>query len=160
MTRYRSHIFSGWTNKIRKIFCSFIHGFRKKRDDFGRRKSSLFFSSFCMTKRKIFCPFYKNKMGSWRLLKANRHSPKGIKGESETSPFSSHIVIQERSALYYNVIASVFMVLYGLFCCEDCNRIGRSAYYKINDKGRLTNERWGILSLRKFLMDQKNVSQI
>ncbi|MCT0038199.1 mobilization protein, partial [Lactococcus lactis subsp. lactis] len=22
------------------------------------------------------------------------------------------------------------MVLYGLFCCEDCNRIGRNAYYK------------------------------
>ena len=64
-----------------------------------------FFSSFCMTKRNVFCPFYKNKMGSWRLLKANRHSPKGIKGESETSPFSSHIVIQERSDLYYNVIA-------------------------------------------------------
>ena len=64
-----------------------------------------FFSSFCMTKRKIFCPFYKNKMGRWRLRKANRHILKGIKGESETSPFSSHIVIQERSALYYNVIA-------------------------------------------------------
>ncbi len=44
-------------------------------------------------------------MGRWRLRKANRHIPKGIKGESETSPFSSHIVIQERSALYYNVIA-------------------------------------------------------
>ena len=44
-------------------------------------------------------------MGSWRLRKANRHNPKGIKGESETAPFSSHIVIQERSALYYNVIA-------------------------------------------------------
>ncbi|TFI66064.1 cytochrome B, partial [Carnobacterium divergens] len=41
----------------------------------------------------------------WRLRKANRHHPKGIKGESETSPFSSHIVIQERSDLYYNVIA-------------------------------------------------------
>ena len=52
------------------------------------------------------------------------------------------------------------MVLYGLFCCEDCNRIGRNPYYKINDKGRLRNERWGILSLRKFLMDQRNVSQI
>ncbi|QEX47701.1 hypothetical protein FTN78_p070011 (plasmid) [Lactococcus lactis subsp. lactis bv. diacetylactis] len=52
------------------------------------------------------------------------------------------------------------MVLYGLFCCEDCNRIGRNTYYKINDKGRLRNERWGILYLRKFLMDQKNVSQI
>ncbi|PWR32193.1 mobilization protein, partial [Listeria monocytogenes] len=49
------------------------------------------------------------------------------------------------------------MGLYLLFCCEDCNRIGRNAYYKINDKGRLRNERWGILSLRKFLMDQKNV---
>ena len=44
-------------------------------------------------------------MGSWRLRKANRHNPKGIKWESETDPFSSHIVIQERSALYYNVIA-------------------------------------------------------
>lgn len=44
-------------------------------------------------------------MGRWRLRKANRHNPKGIKGESETSPFLSHIVIQERSALYYNVIA-------------------------------------------------------
>ncbi|QEX50192.1 hypothetical protein FTN78_p010001 (plasmid) [Lactococcus lactis subsp. lactis bv. diacetylactis] len=52
------------------------------------------------------------------------------------------------------------MVLYFLFCCEDCNRIGRNTYYKINDKGRLRNERWGILSLRKFLMDQRNVSQI
>ncbi|MES5405217.1 hypothetical protein ABVL58_10005, partial [Streptococcus infantarius] len=89
------------------------------------------------------------------------HNPKGIKGESETSPFSSHIVIQERSVLYYNVIAcTVFMVLYFLFCCEDCNRIGRNAYYKINDKGRLRNERWGILYLRRLLMDQKNVSQI
>lgn len=76
----------------------------QKRDDFGRRKSSLF-SSFCMTKRKIFCPFYFYKMGRWRLRKANRHNPKEIKGESETSPFSSHIVIQERSTLYYNVIA-------------------------------------------------------
>ncbi|EEW67020.1 hypothetical protein HMPREF0518_2023 [Lactobacillus helveticus DSM 20075 = CGMCC 1.1877] len=52
------------------------------------------------------------------------------------------------------------MVLYLLFCCEDCNRIGRNAYYKINDKGRLTNKRWGILYLNKLLMDQKNVSQI
>ncbi|MBU6001037.1 hypothetical protein KQ236_11925, partial [Lactococcus lactis] len=97
--------------------CSFIHGFRKKRDDFGRRKSSLF-SSFCMTKRKIFCPFYFYKMGRWSLRKANRHNPKGIKGESETSPFSSHIVIQERSALYYNVIACsicgiIFSILLG-----------------------------------------------
>ncbi|NBL00308.1 MAG: mobilization protein, partial [Erysipelotrichia bacterium] len=24
-----------------------------------------------------------------------------------------------------------------LFCYNDCNRIGRNAYYKINDKGRL-----------------------
>ena len=52
------------------------------------------------------------------------------------------------------------MVLYGLFCYNDCNRIGRNAYYKINDKGRLRNERWGILSLRRLFMDQKNVSQI
>ncbi|MCT0068297.1 mobilization protein, partial [Lactococcus lactis subsp. lactis] len=34
------------------------------------------------------------------------------------------------------------MALYGLFCYNDCNRIGRNAYYKINDKGRLRNERW------------------
>ncbi|PWR32192.1 cytochrome B, partial [Listeria monocytogenes] len=40
-----------------------------------------------------------------------RHNPKGIKGESETSPFSSHIVIQERSNLYYNVIA--YSSIYG-----------------------------------------------
>ncbi|MFB8427489.1 hypothetical protein ACFCV4_01590 [Enterococcus faecium] len=52
-----------------------------------------------MTKRKNFCPFYFYKMGNWRLRKANRHNPKGIKGESETSPFSSHIVIQERKVL-------------------------------------------------------------
>ena len=52
------------------------------------------------------------------------------------------------------------MVLYGLFCYNDCNRIGRNTYYKINDKGRLRNERWGILYLSKLLMDQKNVSQI
>ena len=51
------------------------------------------------------------------------------------------------------------MVLYGLFCYNDCNRIGRNAYYKINDKGRLRNERWGILSLRRLFMDQKEVSQ-
>ncbi|NHI66616.1 hypothetical protein ET005_11165, partial [Lactococcus petauri] len=48
---------------------------------------------FCMTKRNVFCPFYFSKMGRWRLRKANRHNPKGIKGESETSPFSSYIVI-------------------------------------------------------------------
>ncbi|EEW67021.1 hypothetical protein [Lactobacillus helveticus] len=77
----------------------------EKRGTISEEESRLFFSSFCMTKRKIFCPFYKNKMGRWRLRKANRHNPKGIKGESETSPFSSNIVIQERSALYYNVIA-------------------------------------------------------
>ena len=43
------------------------------------------------------------------------------------------------------------MVLYFLFCCEDCNRIGRNPYYKINDKGRLNNERWGILSKKKTI---------
>lgn len=43
------------------------------------------------------------------------------------------------------------MVLYFLFCCEDCNRIGRNPYYKINDKGRLRNERWGILFLKKTI---------
>ena len=77
----------------------------EKRGTISEEENRLFFSSFCMTKRKIFCPFYFYKMGNWRLRKANRHNPKGIKGESETSPFSSHIVIQERSALYYNVIA-------------------------------------------------------
>lgn len=51
------------------------------------------------------------------------------------------------------------MALCGLFCYNDCNRIGRNAYYKINDKGRLRNERWGILSLRRLFMDQKEVSQ-
>ncbi len=51
------------------------------------------------------------------------------------------------------------MVLYSLFCYNDCNRIGRNAYYKINDKGRWRNERWGILSLRRLFMDQKEVSQ-
>ncbi len=81
-----------------------IHGFRK-RGTISEDEIRIFFSSFCMTKRKIFYPFYKNKMGSWRLRKANQHNPKGIKWESETDPFSSHIVIQERSALYYNVIA-------------------------------------------------------
>ena len=77
----------------------------EKRGTISEDEIRLFFSSFCMTKRKIFCPFYFYKMGRWRLRKANRHNPKGIKGESETSPFSSHIVIQERSDLYYNVIA-------------------------------------------------------
>ncbi|KAF6639819.1 MULTISPECIES: cytochrome B [unclassified Lactococcus] len=77
----------------------------EKRGTISEEENRLFFSSFCMTKRKIFCPFYFYKMGRWRLRKANRHNPKGIKGESETSPFSSHIVIQERSTLYYNVIA-------------------------------------------------------
>ena len=76
-----------------------------KRGTISEEENRLFFSSFCMTKRKIFCPFYFYKMGRWRLRKANRHNPKGIKGESETSPFSSNIVIQERSVLYYNVIA-------------------------------------------------------
>ena len=81
----------------------------EKRGTISEEENRLFFSSFCMTKSKIFCPFYFYKMGRWRLRKANRHNPKGIKGESETSPFSSHIVIQERSALYYNVIAcSIF----------------------------------------------------
>ena len=77
----------------------------EKRGTISEEENRLFFSSFCMTKRKIFCPFYFYKMSRWRLRKANRHNPKGIKGESETSPFSSHIVIQEQSVLYYNVIA-------------------------------------------------------
>ncbi|MCH5425976.1 cytochrome B [Lactococcus lactis] len=90
----------------------------EKRGTISEEENRLFFSSFCMTKRKIFCPFYFYKMGRWRSRKANRHNPKGIKGESETSPFSSHIVIQERSALYYNVIACsicgiIFSILLG-----------------------------------------------
>ncbi|HHR2795769.1 TPA: hypothetical protein ACSY6F_15130 [Listeria monocytogenes] len=80
----------------------FVH---PKRGTISEEENRPSFSSFCMTKRKIFCPFYFYKMGRWRLRKANRHNPKGIKGESETSPFSRHIVIQERSNLYYNVIA-------------------------------------------------------
>ena len=68
-----------------------------------------------MTKRKIFCPFYFYKMGRWRLLKANRHNPKGIKGESETSPFSSNFVIQERSHLYYKVIACQYLWIYMVY---------------------------------------------
>ena len=91
----------------------------EKRGTISEEENRLFFSSFCMTKRKIFCPFYFYKMGRWRLCKANRHNPKGIKGESETSPFSSHIVIQERSTLYYNVIACsicgiIFSILLGV----------------------------------------------
>ena len=54
-------------------------------------------------------------MGRWRLRKANRHNQKGIKGESETSPFSSHIVIQERSVLYYNVIACQYFWFYMVY---------------------------------------------
>ena len=77
----------------------------EKRGTISEEENRLFFSSFCITKRKIFCPFYFYKMGRWRLRKANRHNPKGIKGESETPLFSSHIVIQERSDLYDNVIA-------------------------------------------------------
>ena len=87
----------------------------EKRGTISEEENRLFFSSFCMTKRKIFCPFYFYKMGRWRLRKANRHNPKGIKGESETSPFSSHIVIQERSDLYYNVIAcSIYWFIFSI----------------------------------------------
>ncbi|WP_270265477.1 cytochrome B [Lactococcus formosensis] len=57
----------------------------EKRGTISEDEIRLFFSSFCMTKRKIFCPFYFYQMGSWRLRKANRHNPKGIKGESETT---------------------------------------------------------------------------
>ncbi|MEG9233802.1 hypothetical protein V6S65_12515, partial [Lactococcus lactis] len=87
----------------------------EKEGRFRKKKIVSFFSSFCMTKRKIFCPFYFYKMGRWRLRKANRHNPKGIKGESFTFPFSSHIVIQERSALYYNVIAcSIYRFIFSI----------------------------------------------
>ena len=54
----------------------------EKRWTISEEENRLFFSSFCMTKRKIFCPFYFYKMGRWRLPKANRHNPKGIKGEN------------------------------------------------------------------------------
>ncbi len=77
----------------------------EKRGTISEEENRLFFFFFLYDKKKDFCPFYFYKMGRWRLRKANRHNPKGIKGESETSPFSSHIVIQERSDLYYNVIA-------------------------------------------------------
>ena len=87
----------------------------EKRGTISEEENRLFFSSFCMTKRKIFCPFYFYKMGRWRLRKANRHNPKGIKGESETSPFSSNIVIQERSDLYYNVIACQYLWFYMVY---------------------------------------------
>jgi len=48
----------------------FVH---PKRGTISEEENRLFFSSFCMTKRKIFCPFYFYKMGRWRLRKANRH---------------------------------------------------------------------------------------
>ena len=105
----------------------------EKRGTISEEENRLFFSSFCMTKRKIFCPFYFYKMGRWRLRKANRHNPKGIKGESETSPFSSHIVIQERSALYYNVIASGVPGFRGSgvpgFCCKVLNLLSNKVEY-------------------------------
>ncbi len=96
--------FRVFRDKIRKNFVTeYLH--LEKGGRFRKTKLVSFFSSFCMTKRNGFSQFYFYKMGRWRLRKANRHNPKGIKGESETSPFSSHIVIQERSDLYYNVIA-------------------------------------------------------
>ena len=114
----------------------------EKRGTISEEENRLFFSSFCMTKRKIFCPFYFYKMGRWRLRKANRHNPKGIKGESETSPlFKPHCNTRTKCFVLQCDSLPVFMVLYFLFCCEDCNRIGRNPYYKINDKGRLRNER-------------------
>ena len=115
--------FGGETTKILEIFCSFIHGFRKKGIDLVIRKTALF-SFFFMTKRKIFCSFYFYKMGRWRFRKANRQNQKGIKGESETSHFSSNIVIQERSALYYNVIDGSIYRVYCVFCYYDCKVIG------------------------------------
>ena len=45
----------------------------EKRGTISEEENRPFFSSFCMTKRKIFCPFYFYKMGRWRLRKANRH---------------------------------------------------------------------------------------
>lgn len=60
-----------------------------------------------------FAHFIKIKWAVGVCLKANRHSPKGIKGENETSPISSNFVIQERSALYYNVIACSIYSIYG-----------------------------------------------
>lgn len=90
----------------------FVH---PKRGTISEEENRPSFSSFCMTKRNVSSQFYKNKIGRWRLRKANRQNPKGIKGESETGPFSSHIVIQERSALYYNVIAcSISGFIFGI----------------------------------------------
>jgi len=51
----------------------------EKRGTISEEENRLFFSSFCMTKRNVFCPFYKNKMGSWRLLKSKSTQSKGDK---------------------------------------------------------------------------------
>ena len=53
----------------------------EKRGTISEEDNSLFFSSFCMTKRKIFCPFYFYKMGRWRLRKANRHNLEAARGK-------------------------------------------------------------------------------
>ncbi|MCU5754643.1 hypothetical protein OBG91_15895, partial [Lactococcus lactis] len=79
--------------KISRIL--FVHPWFRKRGTISEEENRLFFSSFCMTKRKIFCPFYFYKMGRWRCVK-QIDTIQRDKRESETSPFSSHIVIQER----------------------------------------------------------------
>ena len=56
----------------------FVH---PKRVTISEEENRPSFSSFCITKRKIFCPFDCYKMGRVRLRKANRHNPKRIKGE-------------------------------------------------------------------------------
>ena len=76
----------------------------EKRGTISEEENRLFFS-LLYDKKKIFCPFYFIKWVGGVRVKQIDTIQKGIKGESETSPFSSHIVIQERSALYYNVIA-------------------------------------------------------
>gem|GEM_PF-2712277 len=72
----------------------------EKRGTISEEENRLFFSSFCMTKRKIFCPFYFYKMGRWRLRKANRHgsvvlafffitfyNKSGVMGNFATEPY-------------------------------------------------------------------------
>ena len=66
----------------------------EKRGTISEEENRLFFSSFCMTKRKIFCPFYFYKMGRWRSRKANRHNPKGLeKGKVKLPPFQAIFMV-------------------------------------------------------------------
>ncbi|WP_285005343.1 MULTISPECIES: hypothetical protein [Lactococcus] len=51
----------------------------EKRGTISEEENRPFFSSFCHTKRKIFCPFYFYKMGRWRLRKSKSTQSKGDK---------------------------------------------------------------------------------